>query len=240
MAMNKRILGKTGLEVSTLGLGYMSNIEVEALKSYKGVHRIDDHGTFLIATRSMQRSSNMKTLAAAVISLALLTPAFAHANQGRGVSGEAISHGGASRENTQTIKITRNGTQPSVKGTADKFSGSVRIDQMFEASDPARLLGASVTFEPGARTAWHSHPLGQTLIVRAGCGLVQRQGGPIDKILPGDVVWIPPHVKHWHGAAPTTSMTHIALVERLDGRSAAWMEKVTDEQYSGKEESSRE
>lgn len=177
----------------------------------------------------------MKTLTAALLSLALLAPAFAHANQDRGVSGKVIAPGGATGENTPTIRITRNGTQPSIKGTTDKFSGSVRIDQMFEASDPARVLGASVTFEPGARTSWHSHPLGQTLIVTAGCGLVQRQGGSIEKILPGDVVWIPPHVKHWHGAAPTTSMTHIALVERLDGGSTAWMEKVTDEQYSGKE-----
>jgi quercetin dioxygenase-like cupin family protein len=148
--------------------------------------------------------------------------------------------GGTSLENKQPIRITRNGTQPSVKGAAETFSGSVRIDQMFEASDPAHVLGASVTFEPGARTAWHAHPLGQTLIVTAGCGLVQRQGGPIETILPGDVVWIPPHIKHWHGAAPTTPMTHLALVERLDGRSTTWMEKVTDEQYSGKRGSTPE
>ena len=117
------------------------------------------------------------------------------------------------------------------KGPAEYFTGTVRIDPLFQAHDPARALGASVTFEPGARTAWHTHPLGQTLIVTAGCGLVQRWGGPIEEIRPGDVVWIPPGEKHWHGATATTAMTHIAIQEQLDGKSADWMEQVSDEQY---------
>ena len=129
------------------------------------------------------------------------------------------------------MEIKRCGSQPSGKGPAEYFSGTVRVDPLFQASDPARVLGVNVTFEPGARTAWHSHPLGQTLIVTFGCGLVQRWGGPIEEIRPGDVVWISPGEKHWHGARATTAMTHIAIMERLDGKSADWMEKVTDEQY---------
>ncbi len=130
------------------------------------------------------------------------------------------------------MEIKRNGTQASVKGPADWFTGTVRIDPLFlKADDPARATGDSVTFEPGARTAWHAHPLGQTLIVTAGCGRVQREGGPIEEIRPGDVVWFPPGEKHWHGASPTTSMTHIAIQETLEGKSADWMEKVSDEQY---------
>ena len=130
------------------------------------------------------------------------------------------------------MKIKRNGSQPSIKGPADWFTGTVRIDPMFlQANDPARVTGASVTFEPGARTAWHTHPLGQTLIVTAGCGWVQRWEGPIEEIRPGDVVWIAPDEKHWHGATPTTAMTHIAIHERKDGKAVDWMEKVTDEQY---------
>ncbi len=129
------------------------------------------------------------------------------------------------------MEIKRSGTQPSGKGPAECFTGTVRIDPLFQSPEPARTLGASVTFEPGARTAWHTHPLGQTLIVTAGCGLVQGVGGPIRKIFPGDVVWCPPREKHWHGATATTSMTHIAIVERLDGKAVDWMEKVTDEQY---------
>ena len=129
------------------------------------------------------------------------------------------------------MNIKRSGTQPSAKGQSEYFTGTVRIDPLFQANPPARALGASVTFEPGARTAWHTHPLGQILIVTAGCGLVQRLGGPVEEIRPGDVVWIPPGEKHWHGAAPTTAMTHIAIVEQLDGKSADWMEKVSDEQY---------
>jgi quercetin dioxygenase-like cupin family protein len=132
------------------------------------------------------------------------------------------------------MEIKRNGSQPSIQGPADWFTGAVRIDPLFlKASAPSRVTGASVTFEPGARTAWHSHPLGQTLIVTAGCGRVQREGGPVEEIRPGDTVWIQPHEKHWHGAAPTTAMTHIAIQEELDGRSAAWFEHVSDEQYAG-------
>ena len=129
------------------------------------------------------------------------------------------------------MDITRNGSQPSGKGAAEYFTGAVRIDPLFQAPDPARAVGASVTFEPGARTAWHSHPLGQTLIVAAGCGRVQRWGGPIEEIRPGDVIWFPPGEKHWHGATATTAMTHIAIQEQLDGRTVDWMEKVSDEQY---------
>jgi len=129
------------------------------------------------------------------------------------------------------MDIKRSGSQPSGKGPAEYFTGAVRIDPLFEAPDPARAVGASVTFEPGARTAWHSHPLGQTLIVTAGRGRVQRWGGPIEDIHPGDVIWFPPGEKHWHGAAPTTAMTHIAILERLDGSSGDWMEQVSDEQY---------
>ncbi len=134
------------------------------------------------------------------------------------------------------MDITRSGSQPSGKGPAEYFTGAVRIDPLFEAPDPARAVGASVTFEPGARTAWHSHPLGQTLIVTAGRGRVQRWGGPIEEIGPGDVIWFEPGEKHWHGATPTTAMTHIAIVERIDGKTADWMEKVSDEQYRTAEE----
>jgi quercetin dioxygenase-like cupin family protein len=133
----------------------------------------------------------------------------------------------------QVMEIKRIGFQPSNKGPADWFSGTVRIDPLFQAGAPARVQGASVTFEPGARTAWHTHPLGQTLIVTAGCGRCQRWGGPIEEIRPGDVVWFPAGEKHWHGAAPTTAMTHIAIQENLDGKVVDWMEKVSDEQYQG-------
>ena len=129
------------------------------------------------------------------------------------------------------MDIKRNGSQPSNKGPAENFTGNVRIDPLFQAPDPARVGVASVTFEPGARTAWHSHPLGQTLIVTAGSGRVQHWGGPIEEIHPGDVVWISPDEKHWHGAAPTTAMTHISIVEQLKGKTPNWMEKVSDEQY---------
>src|SRR4029453_3130795 len=129
------------------------------------------------------------------------------------------------------MEIKRSGSQPSGKGPADYFTGTVRVDPLFQAADPARVVGASVTFEPGARTAWHTHPLGQTLIVTAGCGWAQREGGPVEEIRPGDVVWFPPGEKHWHGATPTTAMTHIAVQEALSGKTAAWMEQVSDEQY---------
>jgi quercetin dioxygenase-like cupin family protein len=129
------------------------------------------------------------------------------------------------------MEIKRNGSQPSGKGQTEYFTGTMRVDPLFDAPSPARVFGASVTFEPGARTAWHAHALGQTLVVTAGCGKVQRWGGPVEEIRLGDVVWISPGEKHWHGATPTTAMTHIAIVEQLDGKSADWMEKVNDEQY---------
>ena len=133
------------------------------------------------------------------------------------------------------MEIKKSGSQPSGKGSAEYFTGTVRIDPLFEAHDPARVVAASVTFEPGARTAWHTHPLGQHLVVTVGSGLAQRWGGPIEEIRPGDVIWFSPGEKHWHGAAPTTAMTHIAIQEQLDGKTADWMEKVSDEQRQTKE-----
>ena len=129
------------------------------------------------------------------------------------------------------MEIKRVGSHPSAKGPAEWFTGSVRIDPLFQAPPPALLQGASVTFEPGARTAWHTHPLGQTLIVTAGCGWAQREGRPVEEIRPGDVVWFAPGEKHWHGAAATTGMTHIALQENLNGKVVDWMEHVTDAEY---------
>jgi quercetin dioxygenase-like cupin family protein len=129
------------------------------------------------------------------------------------------------------MEIKRSGSQASRKAPAEYFTGAVRVDPLFQAPDPARASGSSVTFEPGARTAWHTHPLGQTLIVTSGCGWVQSEGGPIEEIRPGDVVWFPPGEKHWHGATPTTAMTHIAIQEALNGKNVDWMEKVSDEQY---------
>lgn len=129
------------------------------------------------------------------------------------------------------MEIKRNGSQPSQKGSEEYFTGSVRIDSPFQGGTPARVGGAIVTFEPGARSAWHTHPLGQTLIVTSGCGWVQSEGGPKVEIRTGDVIWCPPGEKHWHGATPTTAMTHIAIVEALDGKAVEWMEKVSDEQY---------
>jgi 4-carboxymuconolactone decarboxylase len=150
----------------------------------------------------------MKLLVTTVLSLSLLTPLSA-----------------------QTITITRSGSQPSRQGPAENFTGSVRVDAPFGPNAPSRTSGALVTFQPGARSAWHTHPLGQTLIVTAGTGRVQQWGGPIDEIRQGDVVWIPPNQKHWHGASPNSSMAHIAIVEQLDGKSTDWMEKVSDAQY---------
>jgi quercetin dioxygenase-like cupin family protein len=129
------------------------------------------------------------------------------------------------------MDIQRIGSKPSGIGPSDWFTGTVRIDPLFSAPEPARVNGASVTFEPGARTAWHTHPLGQTLIVTAGLGRVQREGGPIEEIRPGDVVWIPPGEKHWHGASPATAMTHIAIQESLGGKVVDWLEQVSDAQY---------
>jgi quercetin dioxygenase-like cupin family protein len=172
----------------------------------------------------------MKLLAATIISLSVLALASANADQP-----SATSRGGAlqaaSNGESQMINIKRSGSQPSAKGSVEYFTGAVRIDSRFQRSDPVRVGGGIVTFEPGARTAWHTHPLGQTLIVTAGAGLIQQWGGPIQEIKQGDVVWIPPGAKHWHGATATTGMTHIAIAEVLEGKAVHWMEKVSDEQY---------
>jgi quercetin dioxygenase-like cupin family protein len=129
------------------------------------------------------------------------------------------------------MEIKRSGVQPWAKGSADWFTGTVRVDPLFSPPEPARVSGALVTFEPGARTAWHTHPLGQTLIVTGGCGWMQREGGPIEEIRPGDVVWFPPGERHWHGAGAAAAMSHIAIQKKLDGKNVDWMEKVSDEQY---------
>ena len=136
------------------------------------------------------------------------------------------------------MEIKRVGSQASGKGPADWFTGLVRIDPLFEAPHPARARGASVTFEPGARTAWHRHPLGQTLIVTSGCGRVQSEGGPIKEVRPGDVVWFAPNEKHWHGATPATAMTHVAIQEALDGQAVEWLEQVSDEEYKAQRSTS--
>lgn len=129
------------------------------------------------------------------------------------------------------MDITRVGTRPSQQAPADHFTGTVRVDRLFAAEAPARVGGAYVTFEPGARTNWHTHPLGQTLVITAGLGRVRRWGGPIEEVRPGDVVWFPPNEKHWHGASPTMAMTHLAISENLDGKTVDWMEKVSDADY---------
>jgi 4-carboxymuconolactone decarboxylase len=166
----------------------------------------------------------MKLLAATAITLSLLASASAQTNQAGAASGPQAP-------SSQSIRIMRGGSQPSRQGPAENFTGSVRVDPLFQANAPARASGSLVTFEPGARTAWHTHPLGQVLIVTAGTGRVQRWGDPVDEIRQGDVVWIPPGQKHWHGAAPNSSMAHIAIVEALDGKAVEWMEKVSDAQY---------
>jgi quercetin dioxygenase-like cupin family protein len=166
----------------------------------------------------------MNLLATNVTSLSLLALVLAHPDQA-GIS---------SAQGTPTVEITRNGSQPSTRGSVENFTGAVRVDPLFSARDPSRASGASVTFEPGARTAWHTHPAGQRLIVTVGFGLVQQWAGRIQGINPGDVVWIPPGQKHWHGATATTAMTHIAIQEQVDGKVVDWMEKVSDEQYQAK------
>jgi 4-carboxymuconolactone decarboxylase len=165
----------------------------------------------------------MKQSAAVLVSLVVSAGPL----QGQQAGGPATA--AASEEHA--IVVTRSEAQTSRQGPAENFTGKVRVDQQFQAKPPGRVLGARVTFEPGARTAWHSHPLGQSLIVTSGVGRVQRWGDPVDEIRPGDLVWIPAGQKHWHGASPTTAMTHIAIVETLDGKSSDWMEGVTDEQY---------
>jgi quercetin dioxygenase-like cupin family protein len=139
-----------------------------------------------------------------------------------------------SKSKEKEMEIKRSGSRPSAKGPAEYFTGTVRMDPLIEAPEPARVRSASVTFEPGARTAWHTHPLGQTLVVTSGLGRAQRWGGAIEEIRPGDVIWFAPGEKHWHGASPTAAMTHIAIQEALDGKTADWMEKVSEDQYSGR------
>jgi quercetin dioxygenase-like cupin family protein len=160
----------------------------------------------------------MRSLAMTAMSMVLATWSPAEANPSDG-------------ERRNEIRIARSGSQHPAKGPAENFTGNVRVEGRFQTDAPARVGGGTVVFEPGARTAWHTHPLGQTLIVTAGAGLVQHSGGPVQEIRPGDVVWIPPDVKHWHGATATSGMTHIAVSESLGGKSVEWMEKVTDEQY---------
>jgi quercetin dioxygenase-like cupin family protein len=143
----------------------------------------------------------------------------------------AAAQTGSTTKSAETMEIKRSGSQPSRRGPAEYFTGAVRVDPLFQAPDPARATGGHVTFEPGARSAWHTHPLGQTLIVTSGLGWVQREGGPIEEVRFGDVVWFPPGLKHWHGATPTTAMTHIAIQESLNGKTVDWLEKVSDEQY---------
>ena len=163
----------------------------------------------------------MKLLATTIVSSSLLALGFSPVEPAQAPSSN----------NTQLVEVRRNGSQPSTRGPAENFTGSVRVDPLFSGQGPARAGGASVTFEPRARTAWHTHPLGQRLIVTAGVGWVQQWGGQIQEMRPGDVVWIPPGVKHWHGATTTTTMTHIAIQEQLDGRVVDWMEQVSNEQY---------
>jgi quercetin dioxygenase-like cupin family protein len=145
----------------------------------------------------------------------------------------AATRGVAAQEQQRTgrMQITRNGSQPSRRGPAEYFAGAARLDSLFQAPDPARVSGSIVTFEPGAHSAWHTHPLGQTLIITSGLGWVQREGEPIEEVRPGDVVWFPPGLKHWHGATPTTAMTHIAIQESLNGKNVDWMEHVSEDQY---------
>ena len=170
----------------------------------------------------------MKAFAAMAISLSLVSSVWPQANQS-GVKSDSF---GTQAPGPQSIKILRNGSQSSRQGEAENFSGAVRVDPLFEAITPGRARGSLVTFDPGARTAWHTHPLGQVLIVTAGVGRVQRWGDPVDEIRKGDVVWIPAGQKHWHGAATNTSMAHIAIVETLDDKSVEWMEAVDDLHYN--------
>jgi quercetin dioxygenase-like cupin family protein len=174
---------------------------------------------------------HMKLFTVTAISLLVLASPPARADDAT-QSGANDASAAASDEDSQTIRIMRSGSHPSREGPAEYFTGSARIDPLFVAETPSRASASYVTFEPGARTAWHTHPLGQVLIVTAGTGLVQRWGGPIEEFRAGDVVRIPPGVKHWHGASPTSRMTHIAIQEELDGKNVEWMEKVTDEQYA--------
>jgi 4-carboxymuconolactone decarboxylase len=178
----------------------------------------------------------MKLLATMVTALSLLASGGTFAQAGSPAAPDANRT--VSLQGSQAIKVTRSGSQPSSTGPAERFTGSVHIDPVFSAIVPSHTSGSRVTFEPGARTAWHTHPLGQTLIVTAGRGWVQQWGGQIEEIRQGDVVWIPPGVKNWHGATASTSMTHISLQENLSGKSVEWMEKVSDEQYGNSQSTS--
>ncbi len=182
---------------------------------------------FVANNRDME-GTEMKVLAATLISLSLFASA---ASQAQTSAAQADTAPVASAQDSHSIKITRSGTQQPGKGPTGHFTGAVQVEPLFPAHDPSRVSGGKVTFEPGARSAWHTHPLGQTLIVTGGTGWIQQWGGPIQEIRTGDLIWIPPRVKHWHGATPNTSMTHIAIQEQLNGKAVEWMEKVTDEQY---------
>jgi quercetin dioxygenase-like cupin family protein len=171
---------------------------------------------------SDQEETNMKFTAISALLLSLLAFSVAQAEEAQAPSPDA------------TVQIIRSGTQPSAKGSGDYFTGPVRVDPLFRARPPSPVSGGLVTFEPGSRSAWHSHPLGQVLIVTAGLGWVQQWGGPIQEMRPGDIVRIPPGVKHWHGATATTAVTHIAITEELNGKNTEWLEKVSDEQYEAK------
>lgn len=172
----------------------------------------------------------MKPIANVVVTMSLLASMGASANTTAPTKAASPASASAS-QSEQGLRITRAGSLPSTRGSAETFTGAVRNDRLFTATAPSRMSGASVTFEPGARSAWHTHPVGQVLMVTAGVGWVQRDGGPVEEMRPGDVVWIAPGVKHWHGAAATTGVTHIALQEHVEGQVVDWMEKVSDEQY---------
>lgn len=167
----------------------------------------------------LNRRTFLKTAGVAVVALPTVLRA------------QSPNRGLQPQNNPMNIEITRTGSKPSVKGPADWFTGTTRIDPLFDPNESARAGAAQVTFEPGARTAWHTHPLGQRLIVTSGLGWVQGEGGPVQEIRPGDVIWFPPGLRHWHGATPTTAMSHIAIQEQLNGKVVDWMEKVSDEQY---------
>jgi len=172
----------------------------------------------------------MKRLVTLAATMSLLASAGAHADTMMLAQAASPAASGASQSERE-LRITRSGSQSSARGPAEYFTGSVRVDPLFPATAPSRMSGGSVTFEPGARSAWHTHPVGQVLVVTAGVGWVQREGGPVEEMRPGDVVWIPPGLRHWHGAAATTGVTHIALQEHVGGQAVIWMEKVSDEQY---------
>jgi quercetin dioxygenase-like cupin family protein len=173
-------------------------------------------------------NTHLKHAGACFLAIVLAVPARAQAS----AAGNAPQASGAAV--SQDMKVIKHGTQASIKGPAQNFTGSVRVDPLFGADAPSRTTGAYVTFEPGARSAWHSHPLGQTLVVTAGVGRVQSWGGVVHELRPGDVVWTPPNVKHWHGASPTNAMTHMAISEQMEGAAVVWMERVTDAQYGAK------